>query len=355
MPNIFLESHNIKNPYFGFGQFNYHIIKGLYNINIPSDLDITLHAKNIKDLKSEFGTYFNYKKYHSFRRYKQLGVRKKYDLWHSLNQNTKIEPYYNIPYVLTVHDVNFVEENPDDQERFLRFKNKLKRSSAITYISNFAKVSTHQHFEVPNVPEYIIYNGNPIREITLPPDYKPALTSKRPFLFSIGEFTERKNFHALVQMLEYLPDFNLIIAGNNKTDYAQNKLANTIKKLNLTNRVIITGKISDLDKQYYLKHCSAFVFPSLREGFGIPPMEAMRFGKPVFLSNNTSLPEIGGKFAFYWKNFDPQYMSEVFEQGMHKYLAQKDEYIKAYTDRANSFDWDISAKQYLQVYKDVLQ
>ena len=64
------------------------------------------------------------------------------------------------------------------------------------------------------------------------------------------------------------------------------------QKHNLQDRVICTGKISEFDKQYYLKHCTAFVFPSLREGFGIPPIEAMRFGKPVFISNNTSLPEV---------------------------------------------------------------
>ena len=302
MPTIFLESHNIKNPYFGFGQFNYHLIKGLYNTNI-SDIDITLHAKDTEALKKEFSNYFKYKKYHSIRRYKSFRIRKKYDLWHSLNQNTKIEPYHNIPYILTVHDVNFVEEDPNNQERFNRFNYKLNRSHAITYISEFAKASTHKHFKVPDVPEYVIYNGNPILEVTIPNGYTPKITSKTPFLFSIGEFTARKNFHTLVEMLNHLPDFNLVLSGNNATEYAQTTLINTIEKYGLKDRVIITGKIGDLDKQYYLQNCSAFVFPSLREGFGIPPIEAMRFGKPVFLSNNTSLPEIGGAHAFFWDHF----------------------------------------------------
>jgi glycosyltransferase involved in cell wall biosynthesis len=53
-------------------------------------------------------------------------------------------------------------------------------------------------------------------------------------------------------------------------------------------------------KQFYLSKCHAFVFPSIREGFGLP--QAMHFGKPVFLSNKTSLPEVGGKHAYYWDN-----------------------------------------------------
>jgi len=355
MPNIFLESHNIKNQFFGFGQFNYHLIKGLYHAN-PDDFKMTLHVKDASKLKEEFGSFFNYKKYFSFRRYPTLRIRKKYNVWHSLNQNIKIEPYHSIPYVLTVHDVNFIDEvsNNINHEVNVRFQEKLYRSSAITYISEFAKTSTHQHFKVPNVPEYVIYNGNPITDITLPDNYKPQLTNTRPFLFSIGEFTERKNFHTLVEMLAHLPDYDLVLSGNNETSYAKEKLTATIDSLNLKDRVIITGKIGDLDKQYYLKNCAAFVFPSLREGFGIPPIEAMRFGKPVFLSNNTSLPEIGGKNAFYWDYYESNYMAKVFNNGMNEYLKNKETYSAAYIERAKSFNWDETAKQYIEVYRSLL-
>lgn len=355
MNRVFLESHNIKNQHFGFGQFNYHLIKGLYNADI-SDFKMTLHAKNIAALKDEFGNYFDYKSYKSITRHPIFRIKKKYELWHSLNQNIKIEPYHNIPYLLTVHDVNFIEEVSSDMNHKanLLFKEKLNRSNAITYISNFAKESTHKHFKVPDVPEYVIYNGNPIREISVSENHKPKLDSKRPFLFSIGEFTTRKNFHSLVEMLALLPDYNLVLSGNNSTEYASGKLAETIKKHKLESRVIITGKIDDLDKQYYLQNCSAFVFPSLREGFGIPPIEAMRFGKPVFLSNNTSLPEIGGEYAFYWENYDAKHMADIFEKGMDIFETNKDIYTKAYIERANSFNWDSSALEYAEVYRSIL-
>jgi len=355
MKEIFLESHNIKNQHFGFGQFNYHLIKGLYNANIE-DFKMTLHAKDNAPLKKEFGTSFNYKKYYSFRRYPLFQIRKKYDIWHSLNQNIKIEPFYDIPYVLTVHDVNFIDEVSDDlnHEVNLRFQEKLKRSNAITYISEFAKKSTHQHFKIPNVPEYVIYNGNPIKNITLPEDHEPKLVNKRPYLFSIGEFTPRKNFHALVEMLAHLPDFDLVLSGNDSTDYAMGKLADTIKKHNLEKRVIITGKIGDMDKQFYFQNCEAFVFPSLREGFGIPPIEAMRFGKPVFLSNNTSLPEIGGKDAFYWDHYNPEYMAEIVKQGLMNYNDNKDDLSSKYVTHAKSFDWDKAALKYIEVYRSLL-
>jgi glycosyltransferase involved in cell wall biosynthesis len=266
-----------------------------------------------------------------------------------------VEPFYNIPYILTVHDVNFIDEVSSDLNHKVnvRFQNKLNRSSAITYISEFAKKSTHQYFKVPNVPEYVILNGNPIKEITLSESHRPEVVSQRPYLFSIGEFTARKNFHTLVEMLQHLPDFDLVLSGNNNTTYANGKLNSTIAQLGLKNRVIITGKISDLDKQYYLQNCSAFVFPSLREGFGIPPIEAMRFGKPVFLSNNTSLPEIGGKDAFFWDHYDSEYMAKIVNEGLSTYNANKEELSKKYSLHAQSFNWDDVAKQYAEVYRSL--
>lgn len=355
MKQIFLESHHIKNPHSGFGQFNYHLIKGLYNAQ-NQDYKITVHTKNSSNLKAEFGSYFNYKKYRPITRYKTFRIRKKYDLWHCLNQNIKIEPYHDIPYLLTVHDVNFIDEISSDlnHERNLKFQEKLDRSAAITYISEFAKQSTREYFNIPDVPEYVIYNGNPVTEIAIPKNYTPKITSKKPYLFSIGEFTERKNFHSLVEMLVHLPEFNLILSGNNNKEYAQNKLQNTIEQLKMQNRVIITGKISELDKLYYLKNCEAFVFPSLREGFGIPAIEAMRFGKPVFLSNNTSLPEIGGEHAFYWDHYDPSYMAQILTKGLNTFNENSAALSQKYIKRAESFSWNQAAKQYLKVYENIL-
>lgn len=355
MKHIFLESHNIKNRHFGFGQFNYHLIKGLYNAQI-SDFKITLHAKDIESLKAEFGDYFNYIKYYSFRRYPLFRIKKKFDVWHSVNQNIKIEPFHNIPYVLTVHDVNFIEEvsNKMDHEVNLRFQDKLNRSSAITYISEFAKKSTHQYFKVPDVPEFVIYNGNPILNVDLPQNYQPKQVPIFPFLFSVGELTPRKNVHTLIEMLPFLPNHHLVLSGNSNTDYAKSVLGDRIKKLDLEDRVCITGKISEQDKHFYLKNCEAFLFPSLREGFGIPPIEAMRFGKPVFLSNSTSLPEIGGENAFYWENYEPEYMAFVVKEGLRCFQENQKEMSSKYIAHAKSFDWDLAATQYIEVYKSLL-
>ena len=163
MKTVFLESHNIKNKFSGFGQFNYHLIKGFANQDL-ADIRITLHAKDTSVLESEFGDTFDYKKYHSLSRHKPFRIKKKYGLWHCLNQNIKIEPFFDIPYLLTVHDIHFVKEgSQSDRERLQGlFRQKLQRANALVFISEFAKKDTNEWFDVPDIPQYVIYNGNTI-------------------------------------------------------------------------------------------------------------------------------------------------------------------------------------------------
>src|ERR1700751_128658 len=124
-------------------------------------------------------------------------------------------------------------------------------------------------------------------------------------------------------------------------------------KFGVADRVKITGPISEEDKAWYYKNCAAFVFPSLAEGFGLPVIEAMHFGKPVFLSTLTSLPEIGGNAAFYFDSFDPEAMQQVFKNGMEQFYAENwEDKVKAH---AMKFNWDETAKQYLALYEECLR
>lgn len=354
MYKIFLETHNINNIHTGFGQFNYHLLKAFKEINDP-DIRFSVHTRPIQALKPYFGNFFKYKRYFGARRYKVTSVRKKYDVWHSLNQNTKIEPYHNLPYVLTVHDVNFIEEISSDlnHERNQRFIEKLNRAHAITYISEYAKQSTHKYFEIPDIPEYVIYNGNPMVSFENLDNFSTDIDISKKYLYGLGDFLERKNFHVLVEMMQHLPEYNLIISGNDTRPYGE-KVRETITSLGLTDRVTLTGRVSEQEKQYYIKNCSAFVFPSDREGFGLPVIEAMRYGVPIFLANTTSLPEIGGKYAFYWKDFNTKNMADLLKKNLVYYNENETEFKTNLIERADFFSWNKAAKQYIEVYKNLI-
>ncbi|MFD2516806.1 glycosyltransferase family 4 protein [Salinimicrobium flavum] len=338
----------------GFGQFNYWLIKNLVNNN--EEFNLVVNAASRKSLK-DFGKDVTYNKYYDLNRYKSFRIRKKYDLWHSLNQNSKIEPFHDQPYLLTFHDVIFMEKDkPEDRnpEKIQLLKEKIDRCDAIAFISEHSRESANQYFNIPpSIFQTVIYNGNPVvpieEEIPAP---KTSFSLKKPFLFCIGQFLEMKNFHSLVGMLHYLEDYQLIIAGNNDKPYGQ-VVMQEINKFNLEDRVFLAGKISEKEKHYYLKNCSAFVFPSLFEGFGLPPIEAMAYGKPVFLANRTSLPEIGGEYAFYWDDFDPHSMAQVFNKGMAEFEANPEVYTAELKKRGSRFNWDTTAKEYLDLYRQL--
>ena len=353
--SVFLESHNLKNRAGGLGTFNYELIKALSQ-KPTQDLEIYLNTKYPEQLSKEFGDTFKYQKYHSLHRHSLFRLRGKYDVWHSMNQNTKIEPFYKPKnYVLTIHDVNFVEEHSSDMSHRSNqlFMKKLERADVITYISNFAKEQTHRYFKVPNVEEKIIYNGNPITHFLNTENFIPTVPIDKPFFYSIGDFIERKNFISIIKMMKEIPDFNLIISGNNDKEYGL-EVKNFIVENHLENRVFLTGKVDDIGKQFYMKNCVAFLFPSIREGFGLPPIEAMRFEKPVFLSNKTSLPEIGGDAAFYWEDFDPTYMKEILFDKLSYFENNKAFQKEKLLERSLFFDWDKAATEYLDCYRKII-
>lgn len=352
--SVFLEMHNLKNKATGLGTFNYELLKGFSQLEFENP-ELIINAKDISSLQSEFVNKFSYHKYSSLSRYRFFRTSQKHDLWHSVNQNTKVEPKHFGNYLLTVHDVNFVEEISSDLNHWRNklFIEKLRKSTAITYISEFAKRQTHQYFKVPDVPEYIIYNGNPISTLIDTSGFVPTVPANKPFLYSIGDFLERKNFLSVVKMMQLLPEFNLILSGNNDKAYGK-QIQECISANKLEDRVFLTGKVDEKAKQFYLSHCEAFVFPSIREGFGLPPIEAMAFGKPVFLSDKTSLPEIGGNAAYYWSHFDPEYMKEVLLGGLQDFYNNKEIKQKEILNQAHSFEWKKAASAYLNIYKSLL-
>ena len=352
-PQVFLESHHINNMFTGFGHFNYWMLKSLSEAQ--SEFEFTAYALRRSPFK-DFADKVKFKRYYSLHRHKPLRIRTRYDIWHSLNQNTKVEPYHDPPYLMTLHDVNFMEQDPvggAKRKNFKLLKEKINRSDTIVYISEFAKRSANKYFDIPSsIPQQVIYNGNPVSAIAPVHSTKPPALNK-PFLLSLGQFRDTKNFHSLVGMLSNLKDYQLVLAGDNETLYG-NAVKEEIRKHGMEKRVILTGRITELEKHFYLQNCEAFLFPSLCEGFGMPPIEAMAYGKPVFLANRTSLPEIGGDFAFYWDTNDPTSMAEVFREGMNIYQNNNTLYSLELKKRAEFFDWKKTASEYLQVYRSLL-
>ncbi|GAA3977144.1 glycosyltransferase family 4 protein [Mucilaginibacter dorajii] len=276
----------------------------------------------------------------------------KFDLVHFTNQYCKLNPRrVNAKKILTIHDMNPVHEKNRSPRRYKKYIDRLGGYIAacdrIVTISEFVANDVKQYYPEAAEKIRVIYNG--ADKLIVPQGHQPAYKPARKFLFTIGSISAKKNFHVLPALLEH-NDYELIIAG--KITAYQERVLEEAAKYNCANRVIFTGLISDADKAWYYENCEAFIFPSIAEGFGLPVIEAMHFGKPVFLSTHTSLPEIGGEAAWYFANFEPKHMQDTFLKGMLEYQAV--DLKTAIMTRAAKFDWAKTAGQYLDLYEECL-
>jgi len=168
---------------------------------------------------------------------------------------------------------------------------------------------------------------------------------KKPYLLYVGNAYPHKNLENLILAFRKIKqdnfDLQLVLVGGD--DYFYKKL----KKNN--NDVIFTGFIKDEDLNVLYNNAALYVFPSLYEGFGLPPLEAMKRGVPVASSNATCLPEVLGDAAIYFNPLDVDDMAEkikkaLLDEGLRKNLIQKGfEQIKKYS-------WQKMARETLEVY-----
>lgn len=278
--------------------------------------------------------------------------KNKYDLVHFTDQFLRLNPLkVNSKKILTIHDLNILYESDNDQ-KIKTYLNKLSKKieacNKIVTISHFVAGEVQKHFPSCANRLSVIYNG--ADKLLIDENHLPSAPPAKNFLFSIGMLSPKKNFHVLPTLL-YNNEYELIISGIRNKDYEE-QIFKEAKKYNCENRVRITGPISEKDKAWYYQNCLAFVFPSIAEGFGLPVIEAMHFGKPVFISNRTSLPEIGGDNAFCFNNFDPESMREVFVKGLD--ASQEENYSDRVRMHAEKFSWKNTADQYLSLYKECL-
>lgn len=120
------------------------------------------------------------------------------------------------------------------------------------------------------------------------------------FMLHLSNLQVNKNVDLLVDMMGLLPERHLVIAGNWK------RRPELKARVDAMANVTALDRVSEDEKWWLYRNCQAFLFPSACEGFGMPPIEAMKSGKPVFLSTLTSLPEVGGPDAFYWPQLTPR-------------------------------------------------
>lgn len=352
MKNIIFDCERMKYP--NTGIYYYCLNLGKQIRLLSDELKEQISYFGPAGIRTEMGGH-QFINQHSLQKF-LLPSLKKYSLWHSTYQNTAYLPERNrrIKVVLTIHDLNFMYDDSKSnqkKEKYLRhLQYNINRADAIVCISDFCRKDVETNCNTLYKPVYTILNGtNKLEEASLEPtSYKP----EGKFLFTIGVLNRKKNLHSLLNLLQGDQSMELLIAGKEDDESYKRYLLQTARELGVENKLHLLGTVSETEKSWYFKHCYAFASASLAEGFCLPVAEAMSEGKPLFLSNKTALPEIGGKAAFYFSGFQPEDMQHTFQQGMQLY--EDGSMQDAIRERAAGFSWEAAARQYLDVYRSLI-
>ncbi len=334
----------------GIGELSLQLGLGLAqrSAQLRAEHGIELHYHLPQRLHGHFGSQVQYLPTSDLQRLVHVG-RGRFDLWHSLHQfNPFKAPLGTQRIVQTILDLNFMHVgNARKRRKYLRRMRALAgRSAALVTISHFVGSDLRQHLGSAT-PVHVIALA--ARDLSGSPQQAVNDIPRRRFLLHVSRMAPTKNVMALLDVAAAWPEMGLVLAGA-RSPYSMEVVA-LAERRGLYN-VRVLHDISDAQKAWLLAHCEAFVFPSLTEGFGLPPLEAMHFGKPVLLSRLTSLPEVGGDAASYFDSFDPAAMRATIETAIarHHQLALAGTAVT----HARSFSWARCTDQHVALYLGLL-
>ena len=353
LPRILLDCEWLKDPNSGFSHFVVPLARELIRQNARYRLYCYVPAPAVGALANEGVRYLTQRSFHKYVNPASYGFR----LWHATSQLSwyvPVSPFTKV--VLTIHDLNFLHEKPDERtyvRQLAMVRRNIQRADYLVTISDFVRQDVLRHADL------LGYTGRqPLRYVrrgveALPPPpagHAPAHAPRRPFLFGLGTINTKKNFHTLLALLPGT-DYELVIAGSfAEADYVAAMRA-AAAQAGVADRLTVLTGISEADKSWYYQHCVAYMQPSLAEGFGLPVVEAMQLGKPVFLSRLTALPEIGGAAAYYFDDFSADGMRQALAAGLARHSPGRAAEARA---QAAQFSWARAASEYLAIYQEVL-
>lgn len=280
--------------------------------------------------------------------------------------NFTVPPGVGGKVVTIVHDMTY-KAYPETVNKKTRrwlevtLENSCKRSDIIVTVSEFSKCEIIKYLGIepdkiavmPNGVDLKLYhNGYSDKEVW---QVKRKYHIASDYFLYLGTLEPRKNIERIVEsyymLLQELENDNvpdLVLAGGKGWLY--DSIFKMIKDLNIEPKVIFTGYVEEQEVPVLMQGATAFVFPSLYEGFGMPPLEAMACGTPVITSNTSSLPEVVGEAGIQIDPLDTVGLKEAMKQLMEdKELARQ--LGRMGWERAQEYTWKRSADILKQVYQ----
>ena len=290
--------------------------------------------------------------------------RSSFDLFHGTNY--EIPLWTRGPSVVTIHDLSLLLHSEAHEKRLVRRARwrlplMAKFASKIITPSRSVKTEVCERFGVdsekvvvtPEAPRSAFKRRDDTDSVI---EVRKRLGINEDFLLFVGTIEPRKNLHRLIEAFDQLLRSTslspkLVIAGGQ--GWLMDDFTSLIRQKKLEDRICLTGYLQDEDLCALYSSCRAFVYPSLYEGFGLPPLEAMACGAPVITSRIPSLIETVASAAWL---VDP-YKVEELAQAMASLLSDeklRQHYVELGRAQVKEFSWEQTAAKTLEVYRSVV-
>lgn len=249
--------------------------------------------------------------------------------------------------IVTVHDIAYERfpENFDWKFRVfykLIIPNIIKNAHHTLTVSEFSKQEIIEFYNTDKEKISVVYNA--VNNIFVP----KTEDKKEKYILAVSSLNYQKNFHSLVKAFNQLngTGTKLYLVGGINKNFASMELLNDIEE---NESILFKGRVDDEELVSLYSNAICFVYPSLYEGFGIPPLEAQACGCPVICSNVASLPEVGGQDSVVYCNpYDVNDIREKIELVLNNENLQNDLRVKGF-ENIKRFSWENSANRIIKI------
>lgn len=295
---------------------------------------------------------------------RKIGKRDRLDVYHGTNFKFHTTGSFGV--VLTIHDLwlcrypQYSKKLSGEGWAFERMKRRVCSAQRVIAVSQSTARDLQKCMNLPLERIRVIHHGVPGGFY---PDHDESvwIKTKRTlglpdgaYLLFVGGADPRKNHRLVCQALSQAPvslrDYSLIIVGSQQSRGYD--LLETARVMGIAERVYCVGTVSRHVLRLLYSHATAFLFPSIYEGFGFPILEAMACGAPVITSNVTALPEVAGDAALLINPRDETEMLKALLRIVEDRSFRQTLIAKG-LKRANRFTWQRTAEETLAVYEEL--
>ena len=362
---IAVDASQLNSGYTGVGRYLYNLLKHLaplnpdirYNLFLSSDIELNLDFPNIEKtiLKTDRGNLY----------WQNIILNKaikhqNYDILWSPNYYSPV--FYRGRSILSLHDVSWkaLPDNytfPNRVVREILSRRSLKKASAVFTLSEFSKSEIINYYRTdPSLIEviHLAIDNSFIRSDKLQiKDFKHKFgISKGPVLGFLGSIFKRRNIDKLISSYHALkksyPELKLMLVGENFDPAVESLLKSDPS-------IIWEKRLSENEIKDFYSSIDLFIYISEYEGFGLPPLEALKCGTIPLLLRKTSLKEVFTDIALFVDEADSLKLSEKIDEYLKNSEETGRKILLRFREKENYFSWERVAEEYIKIFEKLIQ